>query len=106
MVTEIVFNLLFFLVGAFSWALIAAAVISTLLALNVLDTRNRFVWSINDFLVRVTEPALRPIRRVLPTAGGIDFSPWVALVLLRLVVMPLLQGLYVGIRTGVWQPLF
>jgi YggT family protein len=104
--TDIIFNLLFFAVGAFKWAIIASAVISTLLSLNVLDSRNRFVWSIADFLFKVTDPALRPIRAVLPSFNGIDLSPWVALVLLQFVVTPLLTALYVGLRTGVWQPLF
>ncbi len=106
MLTDIVFQLLFLVIRLLTWAIIIAAVISLLLSFGVLDTRNRFVWNISDFLFRVTDPVLRPIRRVLPQLGGIDFSPWVALILLQVVVTPLLQSLYVGIRTGVWQPLF
>ncbi len=106
MFTDIVFNLVFFLLGAFTWAIIASAIISTLLSFNVLDSRNRFVWSIADFLYRVTDPAIRPVRAALPNFGGIDLSPWVVLVLLRFVVTPLLSALYVGLKTGIWQPLF
>jgi len=57
------------------WILIAAAVLSWLIAFNVVNTRNSVVASIGDFLYRVTEPVLRPIRSVLPNLGGIDISP-------------------------------
>ncbi len=64
----------------FVWALIISAVVSLLIAFNVLDSRNRGVWAIADFFHRLTEPALRPIRRFMPNLGGIDISP-VALIL-------------------------
>jgi Predicted integral membrane protein len=57
------------------WLLIASAVLSWLVAFNVVNTRNRAVYAIGDFLYRVTEPALRPIRRVMPNLGGMDISP-------------------------------
>jgi YggT family protein len=57
------------------WILIAAAVLSWLIAFNVVNTRNQVVASIGDFLYRITEPALRPIRALLPNLGGIDISP-------------------------------
>jgi len=57
------------------WILIAAAVLSWLIAFNVVNTRNPIVASVGDFLYRVTEPALRPIRSLLPNLGGIDISP-------------------------------
>ncbi|HYZ20672.1 MAG TPA: YggT family protein, partial [Rhodopila sp.] len=59
----------------YAWAVILAAVFSMLAAFGVLDTRNRVVWTVGDFLYRITEPALRPIRRVLPSFGNIDISP-------------------------------
>jgi YggT family protein len=55
---------------------------SWLVAFNVLNTRNRFVYQVGDMLYRLTEPALRPIRRVLPNLGGIDLSPVVLILLL------------------------
>ena len=67
----------------FVWALIIGAIVSLLIAFNVLDTRNRAVWAIADFFHRLTEPALRPIRRFLPTLGGIDISPVVLILLLQ-----------------------
>jgi YggT family protein len=65
------------------WAVILAAVFSMLASFGVLDTRNRFVWTIGDFLYRITEPALRPIRHLLPNFGGIDISPIIVILLLQ-----------------------
>lgn len=64
------------------WILIASAVLSWLVAFNVVNTRNRFVYLVGDFLYRITEPALRPIRRLLPSLGGVDVSPVVLILLL------------------------
>jgi YggT family protein len=79
----------FFLVQAgldlFWWAVLLAAIVQTLMAFNVLDGRNRVVWTIADFLYRVTEPALRPIRARLPNLGGVDLSPLVLLLLITAV---------------------
>ena len=57
------------------WLLIAAAILSWLVAFNVVNTRNQVVGMIGDFLYRITEPALRPIRNLMPDLGGIDISP-------------------------------
>jgi YggT family protein len=57
------------------YILIASAVLSWLVAFNVVNDRNPIVAQIGDFLYRVTEPALRPIRNILPNLGGIDISP-------------------------------
>ena len=65
------------------WAVILAALFSMLASFGVLDTRNRVVWSIGDFLYRLTEPALRPIRNMLPNFGSIDISPIIVLLLLQ-----------------------
>jgi len=64
------------------WIVIASAILSWLVALNVVNPRNRFVQIAGDFLHRLTEPALRPIRRVLPLISGIDLSPVVLILLL------------------------
>jgi YggT family protein len=77
-----------------------------LLAFNVVDQRNRFVWSVNDFLFRITDPVLRPIRRRIPPFNGVDLSPWIALVLLQVVVLRVLAYLQFGIITGEWPALF
>ena len=66
----------------FIWLLIAQAVLSWLLAFGVVNRYNRAVSVIGDFLYRVTEPALRPIRSVLPNFGGVDISPIILILLL------------------------
>jgi YggT family protein len=63
------------------WLVIAQAVLSWLIAFNVVNTRNQFVAMLWDFLYRITEPVLGPIRRIMPNLGGIDISP-VLLILL------------------------
>lgn len=101
----VLFNLLFYAIRLYVWALILAAVFSMLVAFNVLDTRNRFVWSIGDFLYRITDPVLRPIRNALPNLGGIDISPLIVIAILELAVVPLLGRLYGAIMYGSWQGL-
>ena len=54
---------------------LAQVVLSWLVTFNVVNTRNRFVYMIGDFLHRATDPVLKPIRRVLPSLGGLDISP-------------------------------
>jgi YggT family protein len=71
------------------YILIASAVLSWLIAFNVVNMRNQVVATIAEALWRLTEPALRPIRRVLPNLGGLDLSP-VVLILLLIFVQNLL----------------
>jgi YggT family protein len=78
------------------WVLIASAVLSWLVAFNVINTSNRFVYSVGDFLYRVTEPVLSPIRRVMPNLGGIDISP-VILILLIYFLRNLLREIWFGL---------
>ncbi len=62
-------------IGLYITLVIVQVVLSWLVAFNVINTSNRFVYMVGDFLYRITEPALKPIRRILPTMGGIDLSP-------------------------------
>lgn len=78
------------------YILVANAIFSWLVAFNVINARNGIVATIGDFLYRVTEPALAPIRRRLPDLGGIDLSPVVliiGLIFLRMLVFELFGGL-------------
>jgi YggT family protein len=75
-------SLILTIINLYIWVLIASAVLSWLLAFNVLNTHNRFVYLLSDFLYRITEPALRPIRRIVPLLGGVDISPVVLILLL------------------------
>jgi YggT family protein len=78
-------------IDLFVWIIILQVILSWLIAFNVVNTRNRFVYLVGDFLYRVTEPALRPIRRVLPNLGGIDLSPLVLILLLYFVLQLLAE---------------
>jgi len=96
------FDLAFLFLRLYVWAVILAAVFSMLASFNVLDTRNRVVWSIGDFLYRLTEPSLRPIRRVIPSLGNIDISPLVVIAVVELLVSPVLGALRDGLVYGRW----
>ncbi len=63
------------IISLYVWILIASAVLSWLVAFNVVNTQNRFVYAVGNFLHKITEPALRPIRKIMPDLGGIDLSP-------------------------------
>jgi YggT family protein len=64
------------------WIIIGAAIFSWLYAFNVVNPRNEFVGMIGNMLLKMTDPALRPIRRFLPDLGGIDISPIILLLLI------------------------
>ena len=64
------------------WMILIQVVMSWLVVFKVINTQNRFVYMVGDFLHKVTEPALGPIRRILPSLGGIDLSPVVLILLL------------------------
>ena len=76
------FNLIDTVISLYIWALIISAILSWLVAFNVINTSNRFVYMVGDFLYRITEPALRPIRNIIPNLGGIDISPVILILLL------------------------
>jgi YggT family protein len=103
-VITILFEILNELLSLYKWAVILAAVFSMLTSFGVLDTRNRLVWTIGDFLYRITEPALRPIRNILPGFGNVDISP-VILILLIYVVQMFLGRIYAAIVFGNTQGL-
>lgn len=61
--------------GLYIWVLIVGAVLSWLIAFDIINSRSRFVQSVGDICSRLTEPLLRPIRRIVPLVGGLDLSP-------------------------------
>ena len=67
---------------------------SWLVAFNVVNTRNQFVASVGEFLFRITEPALRPIRSILPNLGGIDVSPVVLILLIFFIQNVIVRYIY------------
>jgi len=72
-------------IDIYTWIVIAGAIASWLVAFGVVNTRNQVIRWIIDFLYRITEPALRPIRRILPNLGGIDISPVILIVALMFI---------------------
>ena len=62
-------------INLYLWCIIISAIMSWLIAFNVVNTQNRIVYLIGDTLHRITDPLLRPIRRYTPNLGGIDVSP-------------------------------
>lgn len=76
------------------WLLIASAVLSWLIAFNVVNTRNQVVAMVADFLYRITEPALRPIRQIMPNLGGIDVSPVILILLVLLLENVIIRYIY------------
>ena len=76
------------------WIIVIQAVLSWLIAFNVINTSNDFVRSLWEGLRKLTEPIYRPIRRILPDFGALDLSPLVVLIILMIVRGPVLDMLY------------
>ena len=81
----VIFDVLFYVLEIYKWILIVSAILSWLLAFGVIDRYNRAVVQIADMLYRLTEPTLRPIRRVVPLVNGIDISYLAMFVLIFLI---------------------
>jgi YggT family protein len=87
------FTFISLLLTLYIYILVAAAVMSWLIFFNVVNPRNQFVSMVAEFLYRITEPVLRPVRNVLPNLGGIDISPIVVIIIIwfiQIVVLPVL----------------
>ena len=80
-----VLDIVLIVLDLYIWLLIAAAILSWLIAFNVVNTRNQFVSMVADFLYRITEPLLRPIRNFLPSLGGLDISPIILILIIMLI---------------------
>lgn len=75
------------------WAIIIGAVLSMLVGFGVVNGRNQLVYTVGDFLNRITAPILSPIRRVVPYIGNIDISPVIAILILQALKM-VVAGIY------------
>lgn len=82
-------------IDLYTWIVIIGVILSWLVAFNVINTTNRFVYMVGDFTHRATEPALKPIRNILPSLGGIDISP-VVLIIGLMFIKKVVINLYVG----------
>ena len=76
------------------WLLIAAAVLSWLIAFNIVNTHNQVVAMIANFLWQITEPVLRPVRAIMPNLGGIDISPVVVILIIFLIQNIIVRYIY------------
>jgi YggT family protein len=92
-------NFVFFIVGALLqlliWAIIINALLSWLVAFDVINLRNRFVYNVARFLDAVTAPVMRPFQKIIPPLGGVDISPIVVILVLQgiaIYLLPPLQG--------------
>ena len=77
-----IFVLLDSVITIYLWIIIINAILSWLVAFNILNTQNRFVFSVLDVTYKLTDPALNKIRRFIPTFGSIDISPIILILLL------------------------
>jgi YggT family protein len=89
-----VLDIVLLVLQIYIWLLIAAAVLSWLVAFNVVNTRNQVVLTVGDFLYRLTEPLLRPIRSMMPNLGGIDVSPVILILLILLLENVIVRYIY------------
>ena len=74
-----ILGLIDIILGLYVWVLLISIILSWLIMFNVVNTSNRFIYVASDFSHKVTEPALRPIRRFIPFIGGMDISPIILL---------------------------
>lgn len=85
------------LMTALVWAIILSAILSWLVAFDVINLRNQFVYNISRFLDAVTRPILRPFQRFIPPLGGVDITPIIALLVI--------QGAQMYLLPLIFQPL-
>ncbi|ACG79802.1 conserved hypothetical protein [Phenylobacterium zucineum HLK1] len=94
-------SFLYFIVGSLLelliWAIIISAVLSWLVAFNVINLRNNFVYAVTRFLDAVTRPVLAPFQKIIPPLGGVDISPIVAILVL--------QGIKIYLLPLIFRPL-
>ncbi len=93
------FRIAMIAVDLYIWLIIIGAILSWLVTFKVVNTSNKAIYLIGDFLYRITEPALRPIRRILPSMGGIDLSP-VVLILGLIFLQMVLGNVHRALLTG------
>lgn len=82
MFLDVVFFLARAVLDLLWWAVLLAVLVQMLISFNVLDTRNRFIWTVADFLYRLTEPLFRRLRGLLPQLGPVDLAPLAVLLLI------------------------
>ena len=85
------------------WAIIISAILSWLVAFDVINLRNRFVNSVAKFLEAVTRPVMAPVQKIIPPLGGVDISPIIVLLIItgvRAILLPALHRTLIGLVGG------
>jgi YggT family protein len=90
-------QILYILLNLVWWIIVIQAVMSWLIAFNVINTHNDFVRSIWQALDKMTEPLYRPIRKIMPDFGALDLSPMVVLLLLYILMNVILPNMLAGV---------
>ena len=89
-------HVLLIVVDLYTWVVLIGVVLSWLIAFNIVNTHNKFVFAFGDLVRNITEPVLIPIRRILPNLGNVDFSPMV-LILGLIFIKGVIQKLFLSI---------
>ena len=89
-----ILDVVLILLQFYTWVVIAAVVVSWLIAFNVINTRNEFVAMIVKVIYQLTEPLLRPIRNLMPNLGGLDLSPLILLLLVFFIQRIIIYYIY------------
>ena len=82
---RVILEIILIILDIYWWVVLATIILSWLIAFNIINTRNQFVDQVWRALIALTEPVLRPIRRILPKFSGIDLSPIVLFILIYLI---------------------
>lgn len=94
-----IIEVLKYILWIYGWLIVLQVVFSWLIAFNIVNTYNRTVAMVLDFLYRVTEPVMRPLRRLIPVMGGLDITPMIVLLIIYLIygeLSAIEYRLYVG----------
>jgi len=89
-----VLDIVLIVLDLYVWLLIASAILSWLIAFNVVNTRNQFVSGVAEFLYRITEPLLAPIRGIMPNLGGLDISPIILILIIMFIQKVIVYYIY------------
>jgi YggT family protein len=89
-----ILDIILIVLDLYVWLLIAAAILSWLIAFNVVNTRNQLVSAIAEFLYRITEPLLAPIRSFMPNLGGLDISPIILILIIYFIQRVIIYYVY------------
>src|SRR5215813_1847258 len=89
-----ILEIIVLILDLYVWLLIASAILSWLIAFNVVNTRNQLVAAVAEFLYRITEPVLAPIRNFLPNLGGLDISPIILILIIMFLERVIMYYIY------------